>query len=143
MKPARGWGELFKPTKGEEKVECETPTFPLSPGQMPTIESTASDEDNYKNKLLMGQQSWEEKHSPLASLPLTTPIIYHTPSTSTRVSTEPLDTVTKSSLQSQHSIPLLLPQRTLVFRYGSPVFKLDLESNHSQHTFKDIIQQWF
>ena len=42
-------------TKGEEKVECETPTFPLSPGQMPTIESMASDEDNYKNKPLMHQ----------------------------------------------------------------------------------------
>ena len=50
-----GKKKLFKPTKGEEKVECETPTFPLSPGQMPTIESTASDEDNYKNKLLMRQ----------------------------------------------------------------------------------------
>ena len=51
----RGGKKKSSSTKGEEKIECETPTFPLSPGQMPTIESMASDEDNYKNKPLMHQ----------------------------------------------------------------------------------------
>lgn len=44
---------------------------------------------------------------------------------------------------SHNTVPLLVPKRILVFKYGSPVFKLDLESHDSQHAFKDIIQQWF
>lgn len=56
---------------------------------------------------------------------------------------ESLDIVTTSLLQSQYRKTTAGPKENTGFQKGSPMFKLDLESNGSQHTFKDNIQQWF